>query len=798
MYDEFISKRLEEFLADNRIEGAPVIFVGAPEAIADGVSAAISRIAPPCQTFPVEASSEEPITKNGSSSYRARAPLPRLLSAWNGLVKPRLIGIATHPAYRLRAALEAHLANSGVDWSDPASQQLAATLIEAPENRNVDCRWLIGEEIAPLDGANNMDVDVAAITAALDTHYTYVGSVETLPMSVNMMALLNGQNVMPRPDERPQRSLPPLPREVTTLISHNNKADLALFNIIQQRQEMQREAWKRMRASHLKRKRVGTDSNAHIATVAEKSPETRPTRADLEEQTATFRATLPDAENLNDAIGTALDAVERVNRNTAPAKAFRARIDDPAMDVGVAAQHLRNLFLAYSNGKLFRQMDRIPGLRGTSRPALAALAEYLDAHMLPLLCGQKKDQKSLPAFTNSLPKSPDLPETELEAPAGSPRRILIVLDYLPGNDWMGAHARQICSYAAALAGRADVTAVRVLITQETAPENPHLSNGEVGTEQEKGWRATLNDMAGAAAAKVEFQTPHRSGPVRPHNEAMRLAMEFAPDAVLAFQGMYRSRLVAEAVARFVRRCIAIQFNQYNPEPPFADIVLAHSFQPDFNDKPTPEKWRNHPIPLVPFSRHTEVDTEDLCPDAETRIVTALSQGRLEKGLLADDATDLKRLVLFLQNHPKLAWIGIGMLDPDDLRSRAEAICPEMRDLGNRIICMSAVSDLRAIYRHCAAYVHLPGLHGGAMGVAMAIEEGIPALVRAGTDSANFIDRDLTYHDADTAFRRMEVLVTDPSFRRHLQRRQKDRLRKQHAIPATGRILRGFLDELPTR
>lgn len=741
MFADFPKLSLQDFIATHAVHKDRVVFMQPPGVGGTSLQKALKRVAPGLVDLDTTAPDQ-----SDTKSFLTQTPIESVTGSFEGQKTPKLIGFVAHPVDRVLNQLNLLY---GETWDTPETQEKAVAFVEDPANRDLCRRWLVGPDVQ----------DLHEVRQSIEQKFCYVGTVATFPLSINIAGRLCGRNVLPLSAEMGADHVLLPSQALVQLIILNNVHDLSLFEYVRDLQSFRRDDWRAMQKT-----KARVQNKAKVA----------PSAASKAATGAAFLKSLPKAPSLEAAIDIVFEAITRVNASPKPAQILRSKLAELQQEnLAAAAQHLRNLLLAYSDGRLFRKMEKIPGLRGKTRIELGALATYLDHYM-----GQNlKTSITLPPLQEG----------------SAPKRILIVLDYLPGNDWMGAHARQMCSYAAALAGLDSVEAVRVLVTQETAPENPFMSNGEVGETQAIGWRSTLNDMAGPAAEKVEFITPPRDGLIRSHQTALQLAQEFAPDAMLAFQGMYRSRLVAPVLGEYLP-CVAIQFNQYNPEPPFADLILAHSFRPEFIDKPRPERWRNHPIPLVPFPKHSEISTDTLYPDADLRIITALSQGRLEKGLLANDAADLKRVVRFLKTYPNVAWILAGMMDVDGLITQALEACPEMRDVMDRMICLPAVSDLRAIYSHCAIYAHLPILHGGAMGVAMAIDEGLPALVRGGTDSANFIDQDLIYHDGDTAFFRLGLMIEDPIFRSRVHRRQQERLKAKHAIPATGQVLRTFLND----
>ena len=477
---------------------------------------------------------------------------------------------------------------------------------------------------------------------------------------------------------------------------------------------------------------------------------------------------------LTEAMEAALRSLRELTGNRSSSTQFAETIRDVGVfgDL-VAAQHFRNLLLARSNSRSARKMERLPGLNlsAAHREGLERIVNDLDAAIAEHL----KEEAARYGLR----------------PASDLRRVLLLIGHLPPITWMGAHTRQICSYAAALAMSPDTEALRVVATQESAPENFLFMESEVERNDVAGWRMELDSVAGGTCPKVEFVTPDRLGRVRPYEASLKAACEFRPDVVLAFQGNYASRVLPKVLHAYVP-IVAVQFNQINPEPSYADLVLAHGLRHSFKDKPTPEIWRDHRIPLVPFAKKLSTSQEDLVPQAQLRLITALSMGRLERTLLLNEAADLRLVISFLERWPDAAWLLVGIAEPEQYRATLDPPLPE--SVRDRVRFMRPVPDLRAIYEHCHIYMHLPAMAGGGMGMAMAIAEGIPVLAKHGTDAANFIDEDLLYRDSAEAWERVERWAGDELLRRHVVERQQRRLDRDHSLNAVSHSIRSVIAE----
>jgi hypothetical protein len=479
---------------------------------------------------------------------------------------------------------------------------------------------------------------------------------------------------------------------------------------------------------------------------------------------------LPNADELNAAVSLALESIAELGGPTAQRHFHDTVAASERHGQAVAAQHLRNLLLAYVNPQSFRRQPLV-GFRPRMRPNLAELVEGIDQALFRHFEAQLSVQR---------PRA-----------HGGAARILMLVDHLPIRDRMFSHTRQICTYAATLALDPSVEAICILATQETAPENPFHAVAEALSVQDAGWREELEEVGEGPVPKVQFFTPARVGPVRNYQRAIDRILDFDPDMVFSHEGIFRSRLLPSLLRPQVA-IVAVQMNQNNPEPPYADLVLAHGDGTDFSHKPTPSKWRAHPVPLIPFPKQLSINARELGPPSPLRVVTVLTLGRLEKGLMKDDAAALKFVISFLEDHVEAVWLMVAVEDPE---SFAEVIAPYLSPgVVDRLRLLPAVPDLRGIFEHCHIYMHLPPLGGGNMGVAMAIDEGVPVLARKGTDAANSLHPTETYADETQAARVLSRLAGDAALRSRWVSRQRQRIRQRHSKQALNTAFQTLLPD----
>lgn len=389
-------------------------------------------------------------------------------------------------------------------------------------------------------------------------------------------------------------------------------------------------------------------------------------------------------------------------------------------------------------------------------------------------------------------------------PPGPLRRFILCLDFLPPSNRFGSHLHQVCCHAAALASLPDTEAILVISTAESWPILNGLAERYSSFEGDfrDGWRRALAQVAPPEwAAKIAFYTPFMRSGAAPITQAVNAAVRFRPHAILYFLGVLRSVLMPE-ILRDVVPQVAVQLSVLNAEPEHCDLVLSHAPEVDFSRKPTPEIWAAHVVPIIPLASEDDGGAAPPPPATAFRLVTTLAHGRIERTLLANPEL-ADRVVRLLRDIPDAGWMFIGLERPEDLLSQF----PEWREMTEvgRIVLAGHTPRLREVYRECHLYVHLPGLGGGGMGVAMAMAEGLPALVEAGTDcdpgwtkasycanSASFSVESAVYRSSDEAFRLAAELANDDRARRSLAANQSAALAANHSIAAVANRLQEVL------
>jgi hypothetical protein len=469
------------------------------------------------------------------------------------------------------------------------------------------------------------------------------------------------------------------------------------------------------------------------------------------------------AMNRNEVLEEALESICVLRRLAPAALAEVERASKLGGDIA-AVQRLWSLTLAAAEGRAYCELiDDHAAAQETLRNVAKRLRGYIVENATPVA----RIHRQLPL-----------------------RRFLLCLDFLPPTNRYGPHMHQACCYAAALASLPAAESVLIMASGESMPERNVLSECYRGFKGNyaDAWKAALERVAAPEiTSKVTFYDPLTGEDVSPITHTVEAAVRFEPDAILYFQGLLRSSLMPD-ILKDVAPQVAVQFNVLNPEPEFCDLILSFRRDVDFRDKPTPALWTSNVAPVLPLASEDEGEPLPAMPNAAVRIVTALGLGRIERLLLADP--DLaSRIAQFLRETPEAAWIFIGIVTPAALLDRY----PDWRELveAGRILLMGHTLRLREAFAACTLYLHPPGFGGGGMGIAMAIAEGLPVLVEAGTDAANFVD-EAVFSTPEEAFALLGELIGNPSARRSLAIGQAEALEANHSIGAVARCLQEIL------
>ncbi len=467
--------------------------------------------------------------------------------------------------------------------------------------------------------------------------------------------------------------------------------------------------------------------------------------------------------------------VLRTSHGDALAHDFEIRWRTVSDSQGIVAgtQHLRNLML--------QGPEALTADEGTI-PNIPPWVANLVLRTMPDVLGVE------------LQKIADWPEVSNRTPIYPARRPMIVCAYMT-EATPGPHMRFINGFAGALATLDEVEKVTILVTQECEPEcvrAPVVDAGPWDAQREEDWHRDLAHVAGDYVHKINIVVVGKHGAVFPQEAALDLARTHDPDILFPIIGILESPVVAQILARNIPT-IAIQSSMTNDVPKFADIVMAHGGGYNL-DEPEFERCRSYRIPVYPFPRTGEKNPTIPQSSARLRIVTAMSGSRLNK-LIRPNSPHRKEMAAFLRNNPDIDWLLLGAKDPEQCR----AILGENEEDGlkTRVTIGGFVPDLRAAFETCDIYLQPSTNAGGAMGVAMALEEGLPIVAMRDCDAGNFLPLDSLIESDKDVVDKLQELVSDPEARTKLANIQRTHMHDHHSIKTCGQDMAALMKEAHT-
>ncbi|WP_136444158.1 glycosyltransferase [Pacificoceanicola onchidii] len=391
------------------------------------------------------------------------------------------------------------------------------------------------------------------------------------------------------------------------------------------------------------------------------------------------------------------------------------------------------------------------------------------------------------------------PSPSRQAAAKDGTSILLLLSWVPAEPNTGAHLKQLASYTHGLmmAGQAQgrgPVRVKLMLTYDNHTtwlvRNYQAYSKNSAAIIETAVKDALGPELAEQFSVEHILPPHHDSAADWVRHIVKSAEDFNPDAILRWYGFYASNVAVPALhQRFP--ILGIQFNAKNPVDAYSDILLNQGeLAPEKADDP---RWREHRTPIEVPPRRLDLTREELdLPAGARTLVSTLSGGRLEKAiqLLPPDARG--QLLDLFEKYPDLVWFWVGVADEAGLR----ALDPRLQSLieTGRIRCLQFSDDLRALYQHCDLYVHLPAMHGGGMGVAMAVEEGKPVLCHAGADPCNFLPGNTIPTSWPGFLAELEQLIASEQTRGTYASQQSDWMRDKHSLAGVGGEVLGYIDE----
>lgn len=377
--------------------------------------------------------------------------------------------------------------------------------------------------------------------------------------------------------------------------------------------------------------------------------------------------------------------------------------------------------------------------------------------------------------------------------------ILLVLSWFPADPHKGAHLKQIMSYMHGLmiacreTGQTPVR-IKLLLTYDNhttllAQNFQSYSRSNAQLIEDSIRNALGQDLA------EDFSIEHIIPQNYENTEAwlktlLTCVEDFKPNAIVRWYGFYATNAIAPALhARWP--VVGIQFNATNTVDPYADILLKQgTLTPDL--AATDLRWRSHRIPLEVLPRRMEMTrAQTELPEDAFTLVSTLSGGRLEKAILSMNMPHLNDILALFDTYPDLIWVWVGVVDSQQLKNHDPRLASLIET--GRIRCVAFSEDLRAFYRHCDLYVHLPRMAGGGMGVAMATAEDVAIVCHAGSDPCNFLPEDTIANDWEHFYELLTQTIESPDLRQSIATKQAQWLETSHSIRGIGHEVLDFIN-----
>jgi hypothetical protein len=264
-----------------------------------------------------------------------------------------------------------------------------------------------------------------------------------------------------------------------------------------------------------------------------------------------------------------------------------------------------------------------------------------------------------------------------------------------------------------------------------------------------------------------------------------------PDVVISWGGVYEPLLFRRLLYNNFPH-IQIQFSIANEEHEFADFFLSEGYPSGFAAKRFPERWRHHREPFeFPPREHAYPREHVKQHPEEFTIVTAITGGRIENAVRRFREEIISSLIKLMEVHPHVAWVCLGVVEPEAILN----LDPSLAALAEqgRLRLLPFEWQLQSFYEHCNAYLHLPGVAGGATGVAMAATEGLPVLLVKGCDSENSSPAESVHPNFTAAVATLAGFIEEPESAVAFGRKCQERIR-EHTRAACGQELSQVLEE----
>ncbi len=251
----------------------------------------------------------------------------------------------------------------------------------------------------------------------------------------------------------------------------------------------------------------------------------------------------------------------------------------------------------------------------------------------------------------------------------------------------------------------------------------------------------------------------------PNVKSITLIDEYRPDILFFWGGINNCRVLRRMA--YKRYPVGFRFfNIKNLVDNNADIYITSQIDQQVRGPHDPTKCVYQPsvVKLYEDEHCYPFDHVKKSSD-EFTITTVISGERLAEAVRGYTKERVDSFFHVFNLHKNVRWVFIGPNTPDEvivIDSRFSELIKQ-----GRIEIINREWHLRAFYRHCDLYVHLPDLVGGGGGVNMARAEGIATLCYTGSDACAAQWPGAIYSDDSSFFSAVSYYITNEPARDEL-------------------------------
>lgn len=246
------------------------------------------------------------------------------------------------------------------------------------------------------------------------------------------------------------------------------------------------------------------------------------------------------------------------------------------------------------------------------------------------------------------------------------------------------------------------------------------------------------------------------------HKSKKLIDAYKPNILFYWGGLFRCPVLRRITYRHYPIGLCF-FNIKNQVDKFADIYITRDINQKVLGPHDPQKCAYQPLVIKLFEEKHNYPADYVKKSADELIITTVIRGeRLAETFKAYTKSRFDYLYNIFNVHKNVRWIFIGPNTPSEVIS-CDPRFSELVDQ-NRIEIIKFEEHLRAFFRHCDLYVHLPDIVGGAGGVAMARAESVATLCYIGSDSCDAQLPEAIYRDDKALFSAISFYINNESER----------------------------------